>query len=131
MGELAIDAAWAGMYGVPVLFCASDDKCVAEARATFGPIAAVETKQSLSWTSAISRHPAAVCRDIYDTVLKAARQGVGVPPFTFAEPLQVELRYQRMDQAAQAALRDVKGKGFAFVDAHTRTGTVASLRDLF
>lgn len=130
-GELAIDGAYAGALGVPVLFCASDDKCVAEARATFGPIATVETKQSLSWASAISRHPAAVCEDIYGTVLAAAKEGPRVPPYVLPSPLPVEIRYQRMDMAAQAGLTDREGKAFAFTDAYTRTGVVDSVLDLF
>lgn len=131
VGELAIDGAYAGSLGVPVLFCASDDKCVAEARAVFGPIAAVETKRSLSWASAISRHPAAVCEDIYRTVLDAARRGPQVPPYVLPSPLEVEIRYQRMDLAAQANLVDRTGKPFAFADAFTRTGVVESVRELF
>ncbi len=131
VGELAIDGAYAGALGVPVLFCASDDKCVAEARAVFGPIATVETKRSLSWTSAVSRHPSAVCEDIYNTVLDAARRGPQAPPYTLPSPLSVKIRYQRMDQAAQAQLVDQTGRPFAFADAFTRTGTVSSVRDLF
>lgn len=75
-GELAIDAAYAGELGVPVLFCAGDDACVAEARALFPGLAAVVTKEALSWTSALSRHPQAVCDDIYRTV-RAAVPGAG------------------------------------------------------
>lgn len=131
VGELAIDAAYAGSLGVPVLFCASDDKCITEAKQTFGSIATVETKQSLSWTSAISRHPAAVCEDIYKTVLHAAKEGPQVPPFVLPSPLPVEIRFQRMDVAAQAALFDLNGAPFSFADAFTRTGTVRRIQDLF
>ncbi len=130
-GELAIDGAYAGELGVPVLFCASDDRCVDEARTFFGPVAAVETKRSLSWTSAISRHPAAVCEDIYRTVLDAARRGPQVPPYRLPSPLPVEIRYQRMDLASQSSLVDRDGKPFAFTDAFTRAGVVDSVRDLF
>ncbi len=130
-GELAIDAAYAGAHGVPVLFCASDDKCVAEARRTFGPIATVEAKRSLSWNSAISRHPAAVCKDIYRTVLEAAQKGASAAPFTLPSPLPVEIRFPRADLAAQARLTDKDGKPFAFTDAFTRVGVVQSVLDLF
>lgn len=130
-GELAIDGACAGAHGVPVLFCASDDRCIAEARRTFGPIAAVETKKSLSWSSALSRHPAAVCEDIYRTVLAAAQAGPCVPPYVLPAPLSVEIRFQRQDAAAAAALTDRHGHPFAFADAFTRTGVVSSVTELF
>lgn len=131
VGELAIDAAYAGAYGVPVLFCASDDKCVAEALRTFGPIATVETKRSLSWSSALSRQPAAVCKDIYRTVLEAAQQGPQTSPFTLPSPLPVEIRFPRADLAAQANLTDMDGNPFSFADAFTRTGLVNSVLELF
>lgn len=131
VGELAIDGAYAGSLGVPVLFCASDDKCIAEAKKTFGTISTVETKKSLSWTSAISRHPAAVCEDIYQTVLSAAAEGPNVSPYKLPSPLSVEIRFQRMDAASQAALFDLNGKPFGFFDAFTRTGTVSCVQDLF
>lgn len=130
-GELAIDAAYAGAHGVPVLFCASDDRCVEEAVHTFGPIATVQTKRSLSWSSALSRHPAAVCEDIYRTVLAAAQEGPRVPPYVLPTPLPVEIRYQRQDMAAQAILTDLHGQPFAFLDAFTRTGVVRSVTELF
>lgn len=130
-GELAIDGAWAGAYGVPVLFCCSDDLCIAEATSLFGPIATVQTKRSLSWTSAISRHPDVVCSDIYQTVLRAAQQGPVVPPYTLPSPLPVEIRFQRMDQASSATLVDTNGQPFSFIDAYTRKGVVHSVLDLF
>lgn len=130
VGELAIDAAYAGALGVPVLFCAGDNYCVQEAKEAFGDIASVETKVSLSWSSALSRHPSAVCRDIYDTVLAAAKAGPVVPPFTLPEPLEVEIRYQRPEEAARVQLRDMYGKPFSQPDAYTRTGVLRSVNDL-
>lgn len=131
VGELAVDAAYAGEKGVPVLFCAGDDFCVREARAFFGDIAAVETKRSLSWSSALSRHPQAVRRDIRDTVLAAAQAGPRVPPFTIPGPVEAEIRYQRSDAAASAQLTDMYGRPFSSPDPYTRKGVLRSVTDLF
>ena len=131
VGELEIDAAFAGLHGVPVLFCASDDKCVAQAREAFGDIGYVVTKESLSWTSAISRHPTAVCRDIYREVQSAAARLPERKPFTLPSPLEVEIRYKRLDEAASAHLIDQDGKPFASPDPFTRRGVVESVRSLF
>lgn len=130
-GEMEIDAACAGEAGVPVLFCASDDRCVAEAKRFFGPIATVETKKSLSWNSAISRHPAAVCEDIYRTVLQAAREGPQAAPYRLASPVEAEIRFKRLDEADSAAIHDLEGRPFERVDGFTRRGLVRSVQDLF
>lgn len=130
VGELEFDAAYAGALGVPVLFCASDNLCVQEALDAFGPIATVTTKQSLSWNSALSLHPVKVCELIYETVLRAAREKTTVSPYLLPSPLEVEIRYQRMDHASRAALFDMEGNPFTFVDAYTRRGFVRSVRDL-
>ena len=130
-GELAIDAAYAGELGVPVLFCAGDDACVAEARALFPGLAAVVTKEALSWTSALSRHPQAVCDDIYRTV-RAAVPGAGtLVPYCMPGPLSVEIRYKRMEDAARAALTDRNGHPFAQPDPFTRSGVVDGVSALF
>ena len=130
-GELAIDAAYAGELGVPVLFCAGDDACVAEARALFPGLAAVVTKEALSWTSALSRHPQAVCDDIYRTV-RAAVPGAGtLVPYCMPGPLSVEIRYKRMGDAARAALTDRNGHPFAQPDPFTRSGVVDGVSALF
>lgn len=131
VGEVAIDAAYAGAHGVPVLFLAADDKCVREARALLGDVSAVETKKSLSRTSAVSLHPAAACDAIYAAVLRAAKEGPRVGPVDFGSPVTVAIRFQRTDQAASAPLADRDGKPFAFRDAFTREGVLNSVTDLF
>ena len=130
-GELAIDAAYAGALGVPVLLCAGDDACVAEARALLPGASTVTTKQALSWTSAVSRHPQAVCENIYCAV-RAAVTGVGtLRPYRMPSPLAVEIRYKRMEDAARASLTDLHGHPFAQPDPFTRCGLVDGVTALF
>ncbi len=131
MGELAVDAAVAGEAGVPVLFCSGDDVLLREARELLGDVAAVETKKALSRTSALSRHPAAVCQEIYDTVLAAAREGARVPIFTLPKPLEVELIFQNALEAAMWSVPDRRGRPFESPDELTRRGEVESVRSLF
>lgn len=114
-----------------MLFCAGDDACVAEARALFPGLAAVVTKEALSWTSALSRHPQAVCDDIYRTV-RAAVPGAGtLVPYCMPSPLSVEIRYKRMEDAARAVLTDRNGHPFAQPDPFTRSGVVDGVSALF
>ena len=130
-GELAIDGAYAGELDVPVLFCAGDESCVEEARRTFGPIAAVETKRNLSWNSAITKHPLKVCEEIYASVFNAAQEGPCVKPYKLPKPLEVEIRFSRADEAAAFRRSDRWGKEWSFADAFTRKGEISSVRELF
>ena len=85
----------------------------------------------LSWTSALSRHPQAVCDDIYRTV-RAAVPGAGtLVPYRMPGPLSVEIRYKRMEDAARAALTDRNGHPFAQPDPFTRSGVVDGVSALF
>lgn len=131
VGEMEIDAAFAGLHNVPVIFASSDDKAVAQARASFPWAETVVTKQGLSWTSALCKHPLAVCDEIYKGVTAAIGRIDEMKPYTFSEPLDVEIRYKRIDEANSAQLYDQTGERFAYVDAYTRAGCVNSIRNLF
>lgn len=131
VGEIEIDAAFAGEHNVPVIFVSSDDKMIAQANASFPWAETVITKQSLSWSSAVSKHPKTVCTQIYEGVKKAAGRLDTMQPYTFTNPLDVEIRFKRMDNAASATLVDMNGERFTHKDAFTRIGRVRSIRNLF
>ena len=128
VGEMEIDTAMAGERGVPLLFVASDDKGVAEARSFFPAIESVATKQALGWNGAVSKHPKRVVDEIYQTVQQAVPRLSEFEPFRFEEPLTFEIRYKRLD-AAQAASRGFKGG--TRVDPYTVRWELAKLSDYF
>lgn len=107
VGEMAIHGALAGSQGVPVVFVASDDKGVAEARSFFTGIETVTTKQGLGWNAAISKHPRRAADEIAEAVQRAVARLPQCRPFAFVEPLTLEIRYKRIE-AAQAASRGLK-----------------------
>ncbi|TVR51594.1 MAG: peptidase M55 [Spirochaetaceae bacterium] len=127
VGELAIDAACAGLYGVPPIFVSSDDKAVAEAKAFFGPIETVTTKEALGWNCAVSKHPKRVLGEIYEGVRRAVAQREQMRPFGFESPIDVEIRYKRLESAETAARRH----GWDRVDAYTVRRTLDSVSDFF
>lgn len=131
VGEMEVDASFAGLYHVPVIFVSSDDKAIIQARKSFPWIETVITKDSLSWNSAISKHPEAVCDEIYERVKIACERIDEMECYCFSEPLHIEIRYKRMDAANGAALFDTNGVPFGFKDAFTREGTVSSITCLF
>lgn len=128
VGELAIDAAMAGLLGVPPLFVAGDDKCVAEARHFFPQIETVTTKRTFGWNAAISLHPQRSVQAIYEGVGRAIAHRERAIPFQFAEPLELTVRYKRLE-AAEAACRPPQNGERR--DAYTVRWYLASLRDRF
>lgn len=102
MGEIGVDAAFAGELGVPLIFVASDDKGVLEAKRFLPWIETVATKQSYGWNAAVSKHPKRVWQEIYDAVRHAVERLPEMRPFTFAKPIHVQIRYKRLEEAERA-----------------------------
>ena len=128
VGEMAVDAAYAGLLDVPLIFVASDDKGVAEAREFFPGVETVITKIALGWTSALSKHPLRAADEIYEATKRAVARRKAMKPFSFENPLTVEMRYKRIEPAEQ------KSRAFAGwerVDAYTVRKIGATIRDFY
>jgi D-amino peptidase len=128
VGEMAVDAAVTGEYGVPVIFVASDDKGVREAQHFFPGVETVTTKQAMGWNAAVSKHPLRVVDEIEAGVKKAVGRLADFTPFAFTAPLTFEIRFKRLE-AAQAASRNAAG--WERVDAYTVQRTLTSILDYF
>lgn len=128
VGELAIDAAIAGKQGVPPLLVSSDDKAVAEAQALFPGIVTVQTKIGYGWNSALSKHPVRVIEEIEAAARKAAENRATMQPFVLTEPLDVEIRFKRIESADAACIPPHRWQR---VDAYTVRSTMNTLGDLF
>lgn len=131
VGEMEIDAAFAGRYGVPVLFASSDEAGAAQARASFAGIETVAVKKSFGWNAAISLHPETAQKRIYEGVKRAWEKRAALKPFAFASPMDVAIRFQRIDAANAAKLYDRERKPFAFEDPYTRRGLLDDVTQLF
>lgn len=127
-GEIAIDAAIAGSRGVPVMFVASDDKGVAEAKKFLPWVETVMTKRSLGYNVAISKHPLRVLDDLYAGVKRATSRRAEMKPFAFDSPITIEMRYKRIE-GAQARSRD--HSGWERVDAYTIRKTAERITDFY
>ena len=71
VGEIALDAAVAGEFGVPLIFLSSDGKGCGEALQAMPWIETVETKQGQGFHCALSKHPKAVEEEITAAVTHA------------------------------------------------------------
>src|SRR5271165_1842376 len=69
--EAEFNAAYAGEFGVPIIFASGDDAAVAEIKAHLGDMDTVATKTNLGFHSAETLTPAASCDLIFDGVLHA------------------------------------------------------------
>jgi D-amino peptidase len=103
MGEVGIDAAYAGYLDIPVMLVTGDDKVCAEARALLGSIETAEVKQS------VARHRALLLPPVRAQALirehaKLATERVGqVPPLRIEGPVEIRLRYVSTDVAERRA----------------------------
>jgi D-amino peptidase len=77
IGEIGLDALVFGLYGVPVVLVAGDDKACAEARAELGEdVITYETKRAYARHAALIQAPSTV-RDGYGSVVAAALASCG------------------------------------------------------
>ena len=129
-GELQIDAAVAGKYGVPVLFVSSDDVCVEQAKASFPDASFVVTKQALAWNSCVSLHPKTAQKEISDAVRKAVAEGKGTV-CRLDGPVHVEVRFKRIEGAQNSPLTDRFNRPFERPDPYVRSGELEDIEDLF
>jgi D-amino peptidase len=103
VGELAINAALAGTFGVPVALVSGDQALAAEARALLGP--AVETvvvKQAVGRFAARSVAPAEACRLIRAGVAAALARPHS--PFRLEPPVRLEVDFELTQMADMAEL---------------------------
>ena len=113
--EAELNAAYAGDFGVPVVFASGDDAAVAEIKSRLGDIDTVTTKATLGFHSAETLTPAASCERIYDGVLAALSRKERRHPYVLAHPVTLDLSFKSyMPAEILSYLRSVQR-----VDAHT------------
>jgi D-amino peptidase len=116
VGEVGLDALWAGRQGVPVILVTGDDKVCTEARRFLGDIETAPVKEG------IQRHmarmlPPARGRALIQERAKLATQRIGsVAPFEMAPPYEKRVIYANADLADG---RTFDGQRIERVDAVT------------
>src|SRR5213593_2793573 len=103
VGELGLNAAFAGAHGVPVALVSGDSALAAEAKDLLGDdLAAVVVKQAVSRHAAQSLAPAAACRMIREGVAGALKRKHR--PFVLASPITLEVDFAQTINADMAEL---------------------------
>jgi D-amino peptidase len=113
--EAEFNAAYAGEFGVPVIFASGDDAAIAEIKERLGEMDTVITKTSLGFHSAETLTPAASCERIYEGVRAALAHRAQRHPYGIAHPVTLELTFKSyMPAEVLSYLRAVER-----VDSHT------------
>lgn len=107
MGEIGLNAAVSGHFGVPVLMISGDQSACAEAAALLGPVEAAIVKRATGRNSAECLPPEATARLIEGAATRGVQRllaGNPAPPFRLPPPIEVSLEFIRSEQADAAAL---------------------------
>jgi D-amino peptidase len=116
VGEVALDALWAGRLGVPVVLVSGDDKACAEARRFLGDIETAEVKEGIQRNMA-KMHPPKVAQALIQDKARLAIQRIGsVAPYRVAPPYEKQVVYTNADLADG---RTFDGQRIERVDAVT------------
>jgi D-amino peptidase len=102
-GELAINAALAGTYGVPVAMVSGDQALAAEAKELLGAtVEAVIVKHAVGRFAARSVHPGESCRRIREGATAALRRSHR--PYVLSAPITLDVEFALTQMADMAEL---------------------------
>lgn len=126
MGEIGIEAAYAGHWNVPVVMVSGDEAACAEARADLGPVETAAVK----WGTGRNKARCLPLPKAHDLIRRAAKRGVerakSLKPLRPTLPATLQLTLYRSDFAEEYAVKP----GVERVDARTVRKTAHSLKDV-
>lgn len=113
IGEIGMEAALAGKFGVPLVFVSADSGGVREARELLGDdVQAVEVKKAVTATSGVCL-PVTRTEDLLrDAAARALRHAASVPPVVFQSPTTLEVIFRSAESAdAVARMPEIERTG--------------------
>jgi D-amino peptidase len=106
-GELGLNAAMAGAYGVPVMLVAGDQVVAGDVRDLLGEnVEFVQTKHSRSASAAESVHPNVARRLLREAAARVVNDRPSVAPLQVETPVTVDVTFDRPVYADLAAMLD-------------------------
>lgn len=103
IGEIGLNAALAGDFGVPVGVVTGDDRTVAEGQALMPWVAGATVKWYLTRYSARCLTPAKAHARIKDAVVEAMRRRSSLKPYRVSPPITVQATFKETGSAESAA----------------------------
>ena len=106
-GELGLNSAMAGAFGVPVVLVAGDQSVVAETAGIFGlGMPTVQVKKSRAHLASESLHPNVACRLLREAAADVIMNPPGIGPLVVESPVTVEVTLNRPVLADLVAMLD-------------------------
>lgn len=99
-GELRLNAAMAGWFGVPVALVTGDDVVCAEARSWLGEVETVEVKQAIDRYCAVSLHPAKAQSLLREGTRRALSRVAHLAPYRVDMPARLRIEWSSTSTAA-------------------------------
>ena len=97
--EGEFNAAYAGAFGVPIVFVSGDDAAIAEVTSRLGSLESVVTKKSLGFHSAATLTPAAACEQIYRGALAGVLHRDRRQPYVLTTPITLDVTFKNYQQS--------------------------------
>ncbi|MGW8987111.1 M55 family metallopeptidase [Streptomyces parvus] len=91
LGEIGLNAAMAGHFGVPVVLLSGDDAACAEAAALIPEAVTVPVKEALGMAAAVTLHPEEARDRLRRAAADAVTRRTEIPPLALTGPLDVEV----------------------------------------
>jgi D-amino peptidase len=113
--EGEFNAAYAGSFGVPVIFASGDDAAMDELKSRLGNLETVETKKSLGFHSAETLTPEASCQKIGAGVKTAFGRLHDFKPYAVKTPITLEISFKNYTPAETLTYLRIVER----VDSHT------------
>lgn len=126
VGEIGIEAAYAGHFRVPVIMVSGDEATAREARATLGKVECAIVKWGIGRNKARCLPLDKAHALVRDTAQRAVSRARSFRPFVPKLPATIQLTFYRSDMAEELAFRP----GVERVDARTVCRVARSLRDI-
>lgn len=104
VGEIGLNAALAGHFGVPVAFVAGDLAACREAEALLPGVRTLTVKEAIGAYAAICEHPAKTCRDIHAAAKEAITNPPKVTPLVFSGEVELTVRCTTASGADRAGM---------------------------
>ena len=104
IGEIGLNAALAGHFGVPVTFVAGDLAACREAEALLPGVRTLAVKEAVGAYAAICEHPARTCRAIHDAAKETITNPPKVKPLVFSGEVELTVRCTTASGADRAGM---------------------------
>ena len=126
VGEIGIEAAWAGQYKVPVIMVSGDQVTADEAVSTLGNVECAVVKWGVGRNRAKCLSVETAHKIVRETALRSVSRAKSFQPFLPSLPATIQLIFYRTDMCEEIAFRP----GTERIDARTIRRTINCLNDV-